>query len=65
MSTIALVDDDKHILTSLSMAFEAEGYHTQTDVDGRLWINDFPDRRKLTNFAIRKKDFQFTQTLHT
>ena len=34
MSTIALVDDDKHILTSVSMAFEAEGYKTQTYSDG-------------------------------
>ncbi len=34
MSTIALVDDDQHILTSVSMAFEAEGYHTQTYTDG-------------------------------
>ncbi len=33
-STIALVDDDQHILTSLSMAFEAEGYRTQTYADG-------------------------------
>ena len=34
MSTIALVDDDKHILTSLSMAFEAEGYLMQSYADG-------------------------------
>ncbi len=34
MSTIALVDDDQHILTSVSIAFEAEGYRTQTYTDG-------------------------------
>ncbi|MGI9415440.1 MAG: response regulator transcription factor [Hyphomicrobiales bacterium] len=34
MPTIALVDDDRHILTSVSIAFEAEGYRTQTYHDG-------------------------------
>ena len=27
MATIALVDDDENILTSVSIALEAEGYH--------------------------------------
>ena len=34
MTTIALVDDDRHILTSVSMVLEAEGYRTQTYSDG-------------------------------
>lgn len=34
MHTIALVDDDRNILTSVSMALEAEGYRTQTYTDG-------------------------------
>jgi two-component system response regulator ChvI len=34
MPTIALVDDDRHILTSVGIALEAEGYQTQTYVDG-------------------------------
>jgi PleD family two-component response regulator len=34
MPTIALVDDDRHILTSVSMALEAEGYNTSTYTDG-------------------------------
>ncbi len=34
MHTIALVDDDRHILTSVSMALEAEGYRTQSYTDG-------------------------------
>ncbi|MBO6544042.1 MAG: response regulator transcription factor [Alphaproteobacteria bacterium] len=34
MPTIALVDDDRNILTSVSMAFEAEGFHVQTYNDG-------------------------------
>ena len=32
--TIALVDDDKNILTSVSMALEAEGYRVRTYNDG-------------------------------
>ncbi|MBM3636570.1 MAG: response regulator transcription factor [Alphaproteobacteria bacterium] len=34
MPTIALVDDDRNILTSVSIAFEAEGYRVQTYTDG-------------------------------
>jgi len=34
MSTIALVDDDRNILTSVSIALEAEGYQTNTYSDG-------------------------------
>jgi two-component system, OmpR family, response regulator ChvI len=32
--TIALVDDDRNILTSITMALEAEGYHVSTYADG-------------------------------
>ena len=39
MPTIALVDDDKNILTSLRMAFEAEGYKIQTYNDGTTALN--------------------------
>ena len=31
--TIALVDDDRNILTSISMALEAEGFKVQTYID--------------------------------
>ena len=31
--TIALVDDDRNILTSISMALEREGFKVQTYVD--------------------------------
>ncbi|MDE3114227.1 MAG: response regulator transcription factor [Pseudomonadota bacterium] len=34
MSTIALVDDDKNILTSVSMLLEQEGYHIRAFSDG-------------------------------
>ena len=33
-STIALVDDDRNILTSVALSFEAEGYRVQTYTDG-------------------------------
>ena len=36
MQTIVLVDDDRHILTSVSMMLEAEGYRTQSYTDGVL-----------------------------
>ena len=32
--TIALVDDDRNILTSISIALEKEGFHVQTYLDG-------------------------------
>ena len=34
MADIALVDDDKNILTSVSMLLEQEGYHVRTFSDG-------------------------------
>jgi two-component system response regulator ChvI len=34
MTTIALVDDDRNILSSLSIALEQEGYHVKTYTDG-------------------------------
>ena len=32
--TVALIDDDRNILTSISMALEKEGFHVQTYLDG-------------------------------
>jgi two-component system, OmpR family, response regulator ChvI len=40
-ATIALVDDDRNILTSVSMALEAEGYTVQTYNDGVSALNAF------------------------
>src|SRR3546814_844321 len=34
MQTIALVDDDRNILTSVAIALEAEGYKVETYTDG-------------------------------
>ena len=41
MSTIALVDDDRNILTSVSIALEAEGYRTMTYTDGSSALDGF------------------------
>jgi DNA-binding response OmpR family regulator len=37
MQTIALVDDDHDILTSVSIALELEGYKVITYPEGRAW----------------------------
>ena len=41
MPTIALVDDDRNILTSVSLALEAEGYRIMTYTDGASAIDGF------------------------
>src|SRR5215468_11805272 len=41
MPTIALVDDDHNILTSVSIALEAEGYRTATYTDGSSALDAF------------------------
>ncbi len=41
MPTIALVDDDRNILTSVSMALEAEGYRIMTYTDGASALDGF------------------------
>src|SRR6266436_6512542 len=41
MPTIALVDDDRNILTSVSIALEAEGYRTMTYTDGSSALDAF------------------------
>ena len=43
MPTIALVDDDRNILTSLSIALEAQGYQINTYIDGFAALDWFPD----------------------
>jgi two-component system, OmpR family, response regulator ChvI len=41
MQTIALVDDDRNILTSVSIAFETEGYRIITYTDGASALDGF------------------------
>jgi two-component system response regulator ChvI len=41
MPTIALVDDDRNILTSVSISLEAEGYRIMTYTDGASALDGF------------------------
>ena len=50
MSKIALVDDDRNILTSVSMTLEAEGFEFETYNDGRSALDAF--NRKLPDMAV-------------
>jgi two-component system, OmpR family, response regulator ChvI len=43
MPMIALVDDDRHILTSVSIALESEGYTTSTYTDGVAALQGLQD----------------------
>ncbi|MCP1199004.1 response regulator transcription factor [Notoacmeibacter sp. MSK16QG-6] len=44
MTTIALVDDDRNILTSVSIALESEGYKVETYTDGASALDGLQDR---------------------
>ena len=44
MSRIALVDDDRNILTSVSMTLEAEGFEVETYNDGQSALDAFNTR---------------------
>jgi two-component system response regulator ChvI len=50
MSTIALVDDDRNILTSVSMTLEAEGFDVVTYNDGQSALEAFS--RKMPDMAV-------------
>jgi two-component system response regulator ChvI len=50
MSTIALVDDDRNILTSVSMTLEAEGFVVETYNDGQAALDAF--NKKLPDMAV-------------
>ena len=41
MTRIALVDDDRNILTSVSMTLEAEGFEVETYNDGQSALDNF------------------------
>ena len=49
MPTIALVDDDRNILTSVSIALEAEGYRIMTYTDGASALDGFTHHRRPTS----------------
>ena len=54
MATIALVDDDRNILTSVSIALEAEGYKVETYTDGASALDGlYAKRPDLAVFDIK------------
>jgi len=54
MPTIALVDDDRNILTSVSIALESEGYRVQTYTDGSSALDGLQsDKPDLAIFDIK------------
>ena len=50
MSKIALVDDDRNILTSVSMTLEAEGFEVETYADGQAALDAF--NKRLPDMAV-------------
>lgn len=50
MARIALVDDDRNILTSVSMLLEAEGFEVETYNDGQSALDAF--NRRLPDMAV-------------
>lgn len=50
MSKIALVDDDRNILTSVAMTLEAEGFEVETYHDGQAALDAF--NKKLPDMAV-------------
>jgi two-component system, OmpR family, response regulator ChvI len=64
MPTIALVDDDSNILTSVSMALEAEGYRIVTYTDGLSALDGFnQDAPDLAILDIKMPRMDGTETL--
>ena len=50
MARIALVDDDRNILTSVSMTLEAEGFEVETFKDGQSALDAF--NRRMPDMAV-------------
>ena len=56
MPTIALVDDDRNILASVSIALESEGYRVMTYTDGyRYGYPDGSEKKNSHMVVTRKK----------
>ena len=59
MQTIALVDDDRNILTSVSIALEAEGYKVETYTDGASALDGLlarPPHLAIFDIKMPRKD---------
>jgi DNA-binding NtrC family response regulator len=53
MPTIALVDDDRNILTSVSIALEAKGYRIMTYMDGFSALDGFNSSPPASPYRLR------------
>ena len=56
---IALIDDDRNILTSLSIALEKEGFKVQTYIDGEsalIGLTRTPPDIAIIEFKMAKMD---------
>ena len=62
MPTIALVDDDRNILTSVSIALEGEGYRVQTYTDGSTALDGLGRRPRRSSASTLLK-FLWTEIL--
>src|SRR6476661_5184846 len=63
MPTIALVDDDRNILTSVSMALEAEGYRIMAYTDGASALDGFKSPPDLAILDIKMPRMDGMETL--
>ena len=57
--TIALIDDDRNILTSISMALEKEGFNVQTYLDGEsalIGLSRYPPDLAVVDIKMPKMD---------
>ena len=57
--TIALIDDDRNILTSISMALEKEGFSVQTYLDGEsalIGLSRTPPDLAIVDIKMPKMD---------
>ena len=61
MNKIALVDDDRNILTSVSMTLEAEGFEVETYNDGQAALDAF--NKKMTVIFLTSKDDEIDEVL--
>ena len=57
--TIALIDDDRNILTSISIALEKEGFNVQTYLDGEsalIGLSRIPPDLAVVDIKMPKMD---------
>ena len=54
MSNIALVDDDHNILTSVSIALEADGHRIMTYSDGASALESFKTSPRISPFLTSR-----------